>query len=60
MKTFHKLEMNFDRNAEWFATHHPTIAVFMMLVVLPVFILFFVAFITTIITIPLGFLLRWF
>lgn len=60
MKSFRKLEMKFDRNAEWFASHHPCFAFIAMFIGLPAFILLSVALVTTIITIPLGWMLGWF
>lgn len=58
-KSIRKIEDKFDRCAERFSFHHPYLAFFAMFAVMPAFILLVVAACTTVITLPMAWILEW-
>lgn len=59
IKSIHKFEDDFDRKAERFAFHHPYIAFAMMFIGIPLFTLMAVAASTTVLILPVAWILGW-
>lgn len=59
IKSIHKFEDDFDRKAEQFAFHHPYIAFVMMFIGIPLFTLMEVAASTTVLILPIAWILGW-
>lgn len=59
IKSIHKFEDDFDRKAERFAFHHPYIAFVMMFIGIPLFTLMEVAASTTVLILPIAWILGW-
>lgn len=57
IKSIHKFEDDFDRKAERFAFHHRYIAFVMMFIGIPLFILMAVAASTTVLILPIAWIL---
>ena len=57
IKSIHKFEDDFDRKAERFVFHHPYIAFVMMFIGIPLFVLMAVAASTTVLILPIAWIL---
>lgn len=59
IKSIHKFEDDFDRKAERFAFHHQYIAFVMMFIGIPLFTLMAVSASTTVLILPIAWILGW-
>lgn len=59
LKSFHRFEYKFDKQAERFTFHHPFLSYFIMFIGMPIFILLSVAACTALIALPMALIFGW-
>ncbi len=59
LKSFHRFEEKFDKQAERFAFHHPFLSFLIMFIGMPIFILLSVSLCTTLIALPMALIFGW-